>query len=299
MVTTERSFDTLANELGSVTTTWFGLKRETFAAPTADQPERTYSRWSLTPAADEPNRDFTCFDTPGVMREEFSWFTEKDGTFKVLCVSYDAMGEEAVRSDTLYFDAEGTLLSKTTGYPDGYSVESTFADGFEIVSYEAEDGGRTDYRTDIRTGLLTSVLSCDAEGTPFLEKCYDENGLLTEDRFYLEGAPHGKMLYAYDEAGRQVRAETVSPDGAPEAVTLTFYDEDGRVLRIEHYDGENNLQDYRTLAYAENGAVSSETIFAPNGRMQEKYEYILDEAGVRTGYKHYGADGNLLDEGSY
>ena len=299
MVTTDRYFDDLANETRSVTTTWFGLECERFASPTADQPDRIYSRWSLDPSGEEISRDYTCFETPGVKSAEISYTPEKDGSFTVLFVVYEAGGEEAAFSDKLSFAADGTLLAKQTGYPDGYSVDSTFADGFEIVSYEAEDGSRTDYRTDTQTGVLTSVLSCDSNGVPFLEKCYDENGLLTADLYYLDGAPHGKMLYSYDEAGRQVRSEKISPDGAAESVLLMFYDENGLLVRNEHYDGENNLIEYSSLTYAENGAVSSETIFSPNGRMKEKYEYLLDESGVRTGYRHYGADGNVLDEGSY
>lgn len=299
MVRTDRYFDDLANELRSVSTTWFGLERETFASPTAELPDRTYTRWSLAPALEEKSRDFTCYDTPGVRSSETSYSVADDGSITVLFLSFEAETGEASSSDTLSFSADGTLLAKKTVYPDGYTVESTFADGFEIVSYDAEDGERTDYRTDIHTGLLTSVLSCASDGTPFQEKCYDENGFLSEDRFFVEGAPHGKVLYSYDDAGRLVRTETLSAAGAAESITLTFYEESGLVIRTEHYDGENNLLDYRTITYDENGSVSSETVFSPNGRMKEKYEYILDESGVRTGYRHYGEDGKLLDEGSY
>ncbi len=299
MVRTDRYFDDLANEVRSVSTTWFGLERETFPSPTADLPDRTYTRWSLTPALEEKSRAFTCFDTPGVRSAETSYSVTDDGIITVFYLSCEAETGEAASSDTLSFTADGTLLAKKTVYPDSYTVESTFSDGFEIVSYEAEDGSITDYRTDTQTGALTSVLSCDAKGMPFLEKYYDESGLLSEDRFFVEGEPHGKVIYSYDDAGRLVRTETVSADGSAESVTLTFYEESGLVIRTEHYDGENNLLDYSAITHDENGSVSSETIFASNGRMKEKYEYILDNSGVRTGYRHYGEDGKLLDEGSY
>ena len=298
MVTTDRYFDDLANEIRSVSTTWFGLERETFASPTSDLPERTYTRWSLNPSVEEKTGGCVCYDMPGVMNGEYAYSVADDGSITVTYASYEAESGTTAFTETIRFDAEGTLLSKKVSYAYGYIAESTFADGFEIISY-AEEDGRTEYRTDTQTGKLTSVLSFSSDGALFMAKNYNDEGLLVEDQFYLEGTPHGKMLYAYDEAARLIRVETVSTDGVTESVTVTLYDEDGRVSGTEHYDGKNTLLDYSAITYDGNGAVTSETIFAADGKMQKKYEYILDESGVRTGYKLYGEDGKLLDEGSY
>ena len=299
LVTTDRYFDDLSNETGSISSTWFGFQREIISAPTSDLPQRLYTRCSLKPVFAESSDSFDCYDTPDYRSGRYAYSVAEDGSVSVVYTAFSSGQDEEEYTETWTFGSDFVLLSKEVVYPDGYTVKSFFDGDAEIVRYDAEDGSWNEYRTDTQTGQLSAVLSFDGSGTVYQERRFNDAGYLTEDLFFMDGKPHGRMVYSYDDSGRAVRTETFGPDGSKEGSSVSLYNEDGILTGTEHYDGKDELLDYSVLEYNENGFVVSETIFAPNCRMREKYEYTLDEYGNKTGYSHYGDAGQLLDQGEY
>ena len=297
--TMDRRYNDMAIETGNSTSSWFGFMRETFAAPTPEEPDRMYTRAELNLTYTENGGSFTCYAQPQYMSEAYAYTRQNDGNIKVTYTVYGDQSNQVACTETWLFDKDAALLSKKVEWPDGLVSESTFDGDQEVVTLTDADGSRTLYLTDTRTGLRSETIFQDAQGVTYLQQKLDANGNVAEDLYFFEGQPHGRTLYTYDEQGRPVRTETYSPDDTREGATATTYDDQGQVLRTEHFDSKDELIDYSERSYDENGILLGETFFSPDGTMTEKFEYTIDENGVRTGFAHYGADGQLIEQGTY
>lgn len=97
--------------------------------------------------------------------------------------------------------------------------------------------------------------------------------------------------HEYENDSIEVTHIAYLPDGSIDHARRFTYNDKGQLLKKE-YDHKEQLYDYTTYEYREDGKVQSFSIYNPDGTLKTFYDYEYDEEGKMILYNAYDAEKN-------
>lgn len=206
-------------------------------------------------------------------------FESSDFSKKILVKSFDATGKQTGEVEETKDDEGHLLTSYRFSYIDGVlekieHVYDEYGNETQITVYQLNGMVVASFFEYDDLGNKTKVTKyTDGQLSGYEQRLYDENGQLTEQRYFgSDGEKGNSIFYQYDEKGNEISSQNYGGDGS------LFWEE------YREYDGNGLLINSKNITYWDDGTVETKT-----------YQYIYDESGNQIGYKLYDGGGNLLE----
>ena len=129
------------------------------------------------------------------------------------------------------------------------------------------------------TGCLTTA--------PVSKTVKDPSASDLEDGFIIDE----KSLYEYDENGFPVKEDFFeNVDGRVEKTVIVNEYENNLLTSKKYYDSYNNLKEYKIFSYDEDGRISRETEYKPDGSVKnyKDFEYSENASYIKKYFKDNG-----------
>lgn len=238
-----------------------------------------------------------------------------DKAMEVLQEALDKTGNDPAVADKLAQVESGNISdsfgnSRRTSVYDGNGVliwrhDMTYNEQGQQMSVTAYDGsgnqtGHIDLAYDERGNCLVSYSYGIKSGSLIrLENEYDAEGNRIKYYRYENGKLSGYVQSTYDEAGREIREDTYSPDGELKSYGLIEYDTNGNLTKYSVYTASGELEHYYIYQYNERNQLISQNGYDKDGVLIWKEVDIHDEQGKLVRTEYYDGEGNLTQTENY